>query len=165
MRFIFKSIVLGSFVLLLPQCVSIANKTEKQMIENINASVFDAKLAKELGADEYGMKAYVMAFLKVGPNRERSEEESAQLQRAHLENIKRMAKEGKLLVAGPFLDEGELRGIYIFNVETVEAAKALSETDPAIQAGSLVLELKPWYGPAGLQKLLEIQATISEKSI
>jgi uncharacterized protein YciI len=165
MRFIFKSIVLGSFVLLLPQCDSIANKTEKQMIENINASVFDAELAKELGADEYGMKAYVMAFLKVGPNRERSEEESAQLQRAHLENIKRMAKEGKLLVAGPFLDEGELRGIYIFNVETVEEAKALSETDPAIQAGSLVLELKPWYGPAGLQKLLEIQATISEKSI
>jgi hypothetical protein len=30
---------------------------------------YDAALAKKLGADEYGMKQYVMAFLKDGPNR------------------------------------------------------------------------------------------------
>ena len=126
---------------------------------------FNPVLAKTLGADEYGMKSYVMAFLKAGPNRNRSEEAANQLQRAHLDNIKRLSEEGKLLIAGPFLDNGEVRGIYIFNVETVEEAKALSETDPAIKAGSLILELKPWYGPAGLQKIKEIQAMISEKSI
>ncbi len=57
---------------------------------------------------------------------------------------------GKLVLAGPFMDEGDLRGIYIFNVTTIEEAQSLTETDPAIQAGSLVMELKPWYGSAAL---------------
>jgi uncharacterized protein YciI len=50
----------------------------------------------------------------------------------------------QLILAGPFMGDGEIRGIYIFNVKTLEEAKALTETDPAIQAGSLVMELLPW---------------------
>lgn len=111
---------------------------------------FDENLAKELGADDYGMRKYVMAFLKKGPNRPKDKAKADELQTAHMANINRLAKEGKLAIAGPFLDNGELRGIYIFNVETVEEAKALTETDPAIKAGSLVMELHPWYGSATL---------------
>lgn len=111
---------------------------------------YDAELAKEVGADEYGMKTYVIAFLKAGPNQNRSDAEAMELQKAHMANIKRLAKEGKLIVAGPFLDGGDLRGIYIFDVKTVEEAAALTATDPAIKAGSLVMELKPWYGSASL---------------
>jgi uncharacterized protein YciI len=158
-------IIISVIGFLFLSCSSEKNKAEIVVAENIEPMKFNPELAKALGADEYGMKSYVMAFLKRGPNRERSEAEADSLQRAHLDNIKRMAADGKLVVAGPFLDNSEIRGIYIFNVETIEEAKALSETDPAIQAGSLILELKPWYGPAGLQKLMEIQATISEKSI
>lgn len=111
---------------------------------------FDAELAKEMGADDYGMRTYVMAFLKAGPNRTQDKEKAAKLQAAHMANIGRLAQEGKLAIAGPFLDNGELRGIYIFNVTSVEEAKKLTETDPAIQAGSLVMELHPWYGSAAL---------------
>jgi len=111
---------------------------------------FDEKLAKELGADDYGMKRYVMAFLKKGPNRTKDSFKAANLQMAHMSNIKRLAEEGKLAIAGPFLDNGEYRGIYIFNVETLEEAKKLTESDPAIKAGSLVMELHPWYGSAAL---------------
>ena len=126
---------------------------------------YDEKLAKELGADDYGMKKYVIAFLKKGPNRDRTPEESAKLQRAHLDNIVRMANEGLLVLAGPFLDNGELRGIYVFNVETVEEAKKLTETDPAIQAGSLVMELHPWYGTAALPMLKEYYEKIAKTKI
>ncbi len=111
---------------------------------------FDASLAKEMGADNYGMRKYVIAFLKKGPNRTLDEEKANELQAAHMGNIGRLAKEGKLAIAGPFLDDGELRGIYIFNVETIAEAKKLTESDPAIKAGSLVMELHPWYGSAAL---------------
>ena len=111
---------------------------------------FNAELAKEMGADDYGMRKYVMAFLKAGPNRTADKAEAAKLQAAHMANIGRLAEEGKLAIAGPFLDNGELRGIYIFNVETIEEAKKLTETDPAIKAGSLIMELHPWYGSAAL---------------
>jgi uncharacterized protein YciI len=100
-----------------------------------------------------GMKTYVMAFLKAGPNRNRPREEAQKLQAAHRANINRLAKEGKLVLAGPFADDGELRGIYIFDVKTVAEAEALTKTDPAIQAGQLVMELHPWYGTAGLMTI------------
>jgi hypothetical protein len=74
---------------------------------------FDANLAKELGADEYGMRKYVLAFLRIGPNRSQNEQEAAALQRAHLDNINRLAEEGKLVLAGPFLDGGELRHLHL----------------------------------------------------
>ncbi len=126
-------------------------------------AVKDTALAKTLGADEYGMKSYVMAFLKAGPNRSQSQAEAAQLQKAHLNNITRLANEGTLVLAGPFLDEGDVRGIYIFNVQTVEEAKALTESDPAIQAGRLVMELHPWYGSAALMKVNEIHNSFPTK--
>ena len=93
---------------------------------------YNLLLAQHLGADNYGMKQYVMAFLKAGPNRSQDEETAAKLQTAHLKNIQRLAVEGKLLLAGPFLDDGNVRGIYIFNVTTLDEAEKLTQTDPAI---------------------------------
>jgi uncharacterized protein YciI len=127
--------------------------------------VYDAALAKECGADEYGMRQYVMAFLKKGPNRTQDSLKAARLQRAHLDNIGKLAEAGKLSLAGPFLDDGELRGIYIFNVATVEEAKKLTETDPAIQEGSLIMELHPWYGSAALIKVNELHKKLSKTPI
>jgi uncharacterized protein YciI len=126
---------------------------------------YDSLLAKQIGADEYGMKHYVMAFLKSGPNSDLDSATSAQLQRAHLDNIFRMADEGTLAIAGPFLDKGEIRGISIFNVTTVDEAAKLTATDPAVIAGRLILELHPWYGPAALMKGIEISKTIEKKKI
>ncbi len=129
------------------------------------SSGYDAQRAAKAGADEYGMKPYVMAFLKKGPNRDRSKAESEKLQRAHLDNIKRLADEGKLVLAGPFLNDGDIRGIYIFNVASVDEAKVLTETDPAIQAGSLVMELVPWYGTAALTEVNHIHKFMAKKKI
>jgi uncharacterized protein len=120
----------------------------------------DPALAQRLGADERGMRKYVIAFLKAGPNRDQSEEEAGRLMKAHLDNIGRLAAEGKLVLAGPFMDDGALRGIYIFDVETLEEAAALTATDPAIKAGRLEMELHPWYGSAALRALDAIHQRI-----
>jgi uncharacterized protein YciI len=126
-------------------------------------TTYDAALAKKLKADEYGMRTYVMAFLKAGPNRNRPAEEARKLQRAHLDNINRLAAEGKLVLAGPFADDGPIRGIYIFDVPTVAEAEALTRSDPAIQAGSLAMELHPWYGSAALMMVNEVHERIEQK--
>lgn len=126
---------------------------------------FDSVLAKKLGADAYGMRKYVMAFLKKGPKRDQDSVTVAQLQKAHLENIGRMAESGKLVLAGPFEDDGEVRGIYIFNVETVEEARALTASDPAIQAGRLAMELHPWYGSAVLPVIVPLHNRLKRSAI
>ncbi|MCB0663802.1 MAG: hypothetical protein KDC24_13730, partial [Saprospiraceae bacterium] len=96
------------------------NQKSAEMVdstESAEATVeFDSALAAEYGADQYGMKKYVIAFLKRGPNRDRDSAESAALQRAHLLNIERMAEEGTLVLAGPFFGNDDLRGIYVFDV-------------------------------------------------
>lgn len=127
-------------------------------------AAYDAELAAELGADDYGMRRYVMAFLKSGPNRPDDSEKARALQQAHMENIRRMAKAGQLVLAGPFMDDGEIRGIYVFAVDSVEEGRRLTATDPAIQAGSLVMELHPWYGSAALMKVNDIHARIEKDS-
>ena len=129
---------------LLVACIFSCQQTDQEPVQNQHSQPIDNEtLVTKYGADEYGMKQYVMAFLKRGPNRSQDSARAAALQTAHMENIGRMAEAGKLVLAGPFLDTGELRGIYIFNVTTVEEAQELTATDPAIQAGSLAMELKP----------------------
>ena len=106
-----------------------------------------------------------MAILKAGPNQDQTPEEAAKLQQAHMENIGRMAKSGDLVVAGPFAkNELGFRGIYVFNVKTIEEAKSLTESDPAIQAGRLAMELIPWYSSAALMQVPEVATTLAKKS-
>jgi uncharacterized protein len=152
---------------LMTSCANEEEQTchEEQVVEPKKGNEFDQALATELNADDYGMKHYVMAFLKKGPNQNQSEEEVKRLQRAHMDNIGKLAEQRKLVVAGPFMDDTDLRGVYIFDVETVEEAEALTKTDPAIQAGRLVMELHPWYGSAALIRTAEIHKTISKKEI
>jgi len=106
-----------------------------------------------------------MAFLKKGPNRDLNKDSAMKLQMAHLKNINRLAEEGKLVLAGPFFGSQDLRGIYIFNVESIVEAEELTNTDPAIKAGSLEMELLEWYGSAALVGLNDIHNTLAKKGI
>ncbi len=159
-------LLVGLSFLLACQDVATAPSSQKEKVPSEKeAVIFDAELAKKYGADEYGMRQYVIAFLKKGPNRNQDSLTSAKLQNAHMENIGRLAEEGKLIVAGPFLDDTDLRGIYVFDVKTVEEAEALTQTDPAIQAGSLIMELHPWYGSAAMMAIPEIYPKLSKVKI
>lgn len=126
---------------------------------------YDSALAAAVGADEYGMHPYVMAILKEGPKRDQDSATAAAIMQAHLDNIVRMAEAGQLVVAGPFLDDTNMKGIYIFNVKTVEEAEALVKTDPAIESGRLIMELHPWYGSASLQFVNNLHHRVEKKSV
>ena len=92
-----------------------------------------------------------LAFLKKGPNRtEKETPEVQELQKAHIANIERLGKLGKIVAAGPFGDDGNLRGIFVFRVSSVEEAQELCATDPMIKVGRLSAELHPWQVPEGI---------------
>jgi len=76
--------------------------------------------------------------------------QTEEIQKAHLANIGRLAEMKKLVVAGPFGDNGNLRGIFVFRVGSLEEARTLTLTDPAVQAGRLALDLHPWLVSEGI---------------
>lgn len=125
---------------------------------------FDADLAKKLGADERGMRTYVLCILKTGPNDEAIKgEERNQIFASHFANIRRLADEGKLVVAGPFGKNDKIyRGLYIFNVSTVEDAEKLVALQPAVKAGIFVPDLTPWYGSAAMLSVPETHRRIEK---
>jgi uncharacterized protein YciI len=99
-----------------------------------------------VGPGDFEMTTYYVGFLYRGPRwTPETTPETEALQEAHMANIRKMAGEGKLLIAGPFLDGGDLRGIYVFRVATMAEAQALAATDPAVKAGRLRLEFHPWF--------------------
>lgn len=146
-----------------------AERTEAIIIETSNDALkaleYDSLYAAKLGADDYGMRKYVMAFLKKGPNRDQDDSTKAVLQRAHLDNITRLAEEGTLVLAGPFFDDGDIRGIYVFAVDSLSKAEELTKTDPAVKAGSLIMELHEWYGSAAVMEINEIHKRIAKIKI
>src|SRR5437763_10951816 len=108
--------------------------------------------AQEQKAPQYEMTTYIMGLLKRGPNSTPDvTPESQRLQDGHMANIRKMAQTGKLVVAGPFSDNGDLRGVFIFQNTSMEEAKAMVDQDPAVKAGRLVVELHPWFAAAGLR--------------
>ena len=125
---------------------------------------YDPELAERLGADERGMKMYVLCILKTGPNDAAVQgDERKKVFAGHFENIKRLADEGKLAVAGPFgKNDKTWRGLYIFNVPTIEEAEKLVILDPAVEAGVFVPELIPWYGSAAMMVVTESHRRIEK---
>lgn len=98
-----------------------------------------------------GMKVYYFVLLTSGPHRDQDEATAERIQSEHLANIERLGREGKLDLAGPFMDDGDWRGLFLFNVATREEVEALLESDPAIRAGRLNYEIHPWLGQQGAQ--------------
>lgn len=127
-------------------------------------TTYDADLAKRLGADERGMKMYVLCILKTGPkDAEVKGDERKEIFAGHFANIKRLGDEGKLAVAGPFgKNDKAWRGLYIFNVSTIEEAEKLVMLDPAVKAGVFVPELTPWYGSAAMMVVNETHKKIEK---
>ena len=128
-------------------------------------TVFDAELAKKTGADDYGMRSYVLVILRTGPTKVTDPEARKAMFAGHMANIQRLAKEGKLALAGPFGDAtGDWRGLFVFAVGSIDEAKALVATDPVIVNGEMVADYHTWYGSAATMLIAELHDKVAKQS-
>lgn len=101
------------------------------------------------GDTTFVMKKYFLVLLKSGESRDQSPEVAEKIQAGHLAHMDSLAALGQLDIAGPMGDEGELRGIVVLRVPTMERAQACANADPAIQSNRLIAEIHPWWAAVG----------------
>lgn len=116
----------------------------EQQAKDLQSKGYETFFYEEEG-QKYLMQQYYMVFLKRGSNRSQDSTEAAALQKQHLAHLNRMAKEGYLSLAGPFGDDGEIRGIAVYNTPTLKMADSLANLDPMVKAGRLEVEIHPWW--------------------
>jgi uncharacterized protein YciI len=124
---------------------------------------YDADLAKSLGADERGMRAFVLVILKTGPKKMAAGPARTKMFEGHMANIQRLAGEKKLALAGPLDGVDGLRGIFVFATPDIEQAKSYVATDPVIVNGEMVAEYHKFYGSAALMMVNDVHNKIEKK--
>ena len=127
----------------------------------VKAGLFTMEILPFMSTDEGQFKAWekpfaqetvYFGFLNSGPNRSQSKEEAQELQKQHIAFMNGQAEQGKLIVAGPFVDGGTRRGIVVYREASLETAKARAEQDPMVKVDRLAVELHPWRVPKGALK-------------
>lgn len=141
-------------------------ETADNIITIEKTSGFNQKLADSLGADKYGMKAYTIVMLTTGTAKIEDKTKMNELMSGHMENIGKLAKEGKIVVAGPFSgkNQRDYRGMFIFNTNSKEEAESWVKTDPAVAAGVFSYEIFPWYGSAAMPLYLKHHKEIAKEN-
>ena len=125
---------------------------------------YDSTLAGRLGADELGMKTYILVILKTGPAIIEDNVLRDSLFKGHFSNMDRLAAEKKLVAAGPFYtNEKQYRGLFLFDVDSITEAEELVKSDPTVIHGIFETEMYRWYGSAALPLLLEIHPSLVKK--
>ena len=129
------------------------------------APAFDAALAERLGADEHGMRHYVLVILKSGPTPVPKGDQRTEMFKGHFANMQRLAAAGKLAAAGPLDGVDGWRGLFIFAVKDIDEARALTATDPVIQSGEMVAEYHRLFSSAALMLINETHAKIAKQEM
>lgn len=128
----------------------VIEKTMKELKEELTSKGFKIfNYVDEKTQDTVLMQQYFIAFLKTGPIRGQNEEEAALLQKEHLAHLTKMYELGYADISGPFGDDGDIRGITIYNVPTLKMADSLANSDPMVKAGRLEIEIHPWWAGKG----------------
>src|SRR5688500_1490922 len=92
-------------------------------------------------------KSFSFVFLhKKNDAQHLEKEQSEKIMQGHMANIERLAKEGKLLVAGPVEGGG---GIFILNTTSIDEARQWLSTDPGVQANRWNIEILPYETTIG----------------
>ncbi|QQS33249.1 MAG: hypothetical protein IPM50_01315 [Acidobacteriota bacterium] len=126
---------------------------------------YDAELARKLGADDLGMRSYILVLLKSSSKPVPAGKERNEMFAGHMANMKRLAAEGKLVLAGPLDGVDGMRGLFVFALDSIEEAKKLTETDPVIVKGEMVAVYHKYFGNAGIMMLNEIYEKIAKNPL
>lgn len=150
-----------TLILLVLANLSFAQPKSESDTLNTNPN-YNQELADKLGGDEYGMKSYYLVILKTGLNSNTDKEFINACFRGHMDNINRLVQEGKLIIAGPLKkNEHNYRGIFILNnLQSIEEATQLLQTDQAIKNGLLDFEIYTWFGSAAIPEYLPFSEKI-----
>lgn len=124
---------------------------------------FDAALAERFGADDYGMRRYVLVILKTGPTPLAAGPERDAMFRGHFANMQRLAEAGQLVLAGPLDGVDGWRGLFVFAVKTIDEARALGATDPVLMQGEMVAEYHRYDGSAALMGVNDLHQRLQRK--
>ena len=106
-------------------------------------------LEKDTSVYSGEMKRYWLVLLQKGPNRNQDSISAEKIQAAHMANINRLAKEGKLIMAGPIGIEDDLRGIFLMNCADSAEVENFVRTDSAVITGRLIMKYYPWWAGKG----------------
>ena len=112
---------------------------------------FDAPVSYDV-SNQANLEPLIFGFLVRGANTSQDKAAADALQKAHLDYMDALHKQGKLVMAGPLLDAGARRGVVVYRVKDLAEAKALAAEDPAVKAGRLTLEAYPWMTFKGILK-------------
>lgn len=159
-RFI-QLLLLATTVALLCSCASPVKPETKARSD----TGYDPELARELGADEYGMRPYVLVILTTGPAEITDPQHRDELFAGHFSNMAALAEQQLLVLAGPFIEGGKKRGLFVFDVATVEQARELVATDPAVAAGIFEADFTRYYGSAALRMVNDLHKRIQKTGI
>jgi uncharacterized protein YciI len=124
---------------------------------------YDAELAKSFGADERGMRSYVLVILKTGPKKIEDKAERDKIFQGHFANMGRLASEKKLVFGGPLDGKEGRRGIFVIATPDIEEARRYVGTDPVIISGLMEADYHKLYGSAALMMLNEVHNKIEKK--
>lgn len=127
------------------------------------APAFDPALAAAVGADERGMRRYVLVILKTSPTPVPPGPARDEMFKGHFANMQRLADEGKLALAGPLDGVEGWRGLFILAVSDIEEARALVATDPVVAQGEMIPEFHKYFGSAALMLVNDGHAKVSKK--
>ncbi|MEW6371857.1 MAG: YciI family protein [Pseudomonadota bacterium] len=127
------------------------------------APSYDAALAQSLGADERGMRQFVLVILKTGPKKMEDPEARKKMFAGHFANMARLAGEKKLVLAGPLDGKEGRRGIFVFATPDIEEAQKYVALDPVIVNGEMVAEYHKFYGSAALMTINEVHNRIQKQ--
>lgn len=125
------------------------------------AVAHDPALAARLGADPLGMRRYTLVILRSSDTPVPRGTERDAMFAGHMANIERLAAEGKLVLAGPFIsDPAGWRGLFVLATESAEEAASWVGTDPVIAQGEMLAEYHPWYATAVLGLVPELHPQV-----
>ncbi|MBH9579267.1 YciI family protein [Inhella proteolytica] len=124
---------------------------------------YDEALAQRVGANENGMRAYVLVILKSSGTPVPKGEARDAMFKGHFANMKRLADAGVLALAGPLDGVDGWRGLFVLAVPDIETAKQHVATDPVIAQGEMVAEYHRYFGSAALMLVNEHHAKVAKK--
>jgi uncharacterized protein YciI len=154
---------LAAAVIFLHTLATAAEPPAPQPAPEKGKAAFDEALAKQVGADEHGMRKYVLVILKTGPTKVPAGPERESMFKGHFANMGRLAEEGVLALAGPLDGVDGWRGLFILAVESLDEAKKHVATDPVIRQGEMVAEYHSFFGPAALMLVNETHARVEKE--